>query len=138
VNIKKKDVDRHIKTWATDEFARIRLSKTHRLSLIHFGARQTAKGVTYQIKKGGGRTFIKSAFIAKLKGVRSDGSDNLHVTKREGRKRLPIQKLEGISPWGVYTKAGLGPEMQVDATALLEKNLRDRVRYLLLKAEGRL
>ena len=134
VNIKKKDIDPHIviNPRATPRLpsAKIRLSRSERLSLKYFGARQTKKGVRYRISKSGGRSRIPSAFgpdIPRLGG---------HVYRRTGKPRLPIIQLKGPSPWGVFVKAGLADKTQNRATAILEKKLNDRVRYLLLKQSG--
>lgn len=57
------------------------------LNLINFAARQTARGVTVQIKRGGPRKLIPGAFIA---------NDGRTVFRRVGEKRLPIQALQTI------------------------------------------
>lgn len=73
--------------------------ESSRLSLKQYKARQNKVGVRYRIsKKAGGKT-IKSAFIADTLGS--------HAYKRKGKKRLPIQKLWGPSPWGVTVKNDL-------------------------------
>jgi len=74
----------------------------------YFGARQTKKGVTVKIKKGGRRTLIPHAFlggniaIRVKKGRRGKWSYKIvhlsewgggHVFIRKGKKRLPIVKL---------------------------------------------
>lgn len=56
------------------------------LSLKYFSARQTNKGVSFKIKKAGGRKLIKSGFgpdIPRLGG---------NVFTRVGKERLPIKK----------------------------------------------
>lgn len=73
--------------------------ETARISLKSYKARQNKSGVRYRIsKKSGGKT-VKSAFIANTLGS--------HAFKRTGKKRLPIQKLYGPSPWGVTVKNNL-------------------------------
>ena len=57
------------------------------LNVVHFGARQTAQGVTLRIKKSGGRKLIKHAFIA---------NQGRTVFIRAGKRRLPIQPVETI------------------------------------------
>lgn len=135
VNIKKADIDKHIKkTHATPArmSARITLSESKRLGLKYFGAKQDKRkggGVRYQIDKRGGRKLIPGAFI---------GSARLgeQVFKRVGKKRFPIRKLQGISPWGAFVMSGMRRKTQTEAQALLEKNLDRRVNFLLLKQSG--
>lgn len=57
------------------------------LNLANFDARQTAKGVTFKVKKGGGRKLIPGAFI---------GNDGRTVFIRVGKPRLPIKPLQTI------------------------------------------
>ncbi|MDA8092336.1 MAG: phage tail protein [Betaproteobacteria bacterium] len=57
------------------------------MNVIHFRARQTAQGVTVQIKKTGGRKLLKHAFI---------GNQGRTVFMRAGKQRLPIQAVETI------------------------------------------
>jgi len=57
------------------------------LNLINFAARQTSKGVTVKVKKGGARKLIPGAFIA---------NDGRTVFKRVGKARLPIKALQTV------------------------------------------
>lgn len=57
------------------------------LNLINFSARQTKRGVTVRIRKGGGRKLIRGAFIA---------NKGRTVFIREGKKRLPITPVQTI------------------------------------------
>lgn len=84
---------------------KLRASKT-RLPLSRFGARQTARGVTYKIGQGG-RSRIPSAFMATVRGplpngVVSPGHDGVFV--RVGKKRLPIAERFGPSVGHVFDK----------------------------------
>jgi len=58
------------------------------LNLAHFQARQTARGVTFKIKRGGPRQLIPGAFL--INGGKT-------VMIREGKKRLPIKALQTIN-----------------------------------------
>lgn len=60
-------------------------------NLIHFGAKQTARGVTVKVLKGGPRKLLPGAFIAK-RGNRFGGV----VLQREGSKRLPVAGIESL------------------------------------------
>jgi hypothetical protein len=57
------------------------------LNLIHFAARQTSKGVTVKVKRGGPRKLIPGAWI---------GNDGRTVFQRVGKQRLPIKGLQTI------------------------------------------
>ena len=58
------------------------------LNLSHFQARQTAKGVTFKIKRNGPRQLIPGAFLI---------NDGKTVMIRVGKKRLPIKPLQTIN-----------------------------------------
>lgn len=111
------------------------LNKTAKISLKRYGARQTKSGVTYRISRQGGRQKIQGAFgpkITKLGG---------HVYKRRGKARLPIQKLHGPSPAGVYNKQKLLPVSKKQLTERLEYEMNRRVRAIkvrLIRKNGRI
>jgi hypothetical protein len=60
-------------------------------NLIHFKAKQTAKGVQVQIKRGGPKTVIRGAFIAN-----KDNKFGGVVLIRQGKARLPIVARQTI------------------------------------------
>jgi len=62
--------------------------KGRAMNLIHFAARQTAKGVTVKIKRAGGRKLLASAFI---------GNKGRTVFRRVGKERTPIEPLQTIA-----------------------------------------
>lgn len=136
VNIKAKDIRPHIRIVRSTPktmTGKLTLAETKRLGLKYFGARQTARGVSYRIAKSGGRTMIPSAFgvtIPRLGG---------QVFLRVGRERLPLRgPLRGPSPWGVVVKSGIDKQAQIDASAAMDKNLGQRVQFLILKSSGSL
>lgn len=57
------------------------------LNLAAFGARQTAKGVSFKVKKSGPRKTIPGAFLI---------NDGKTVMIRVGKERLPIKALQTI------------------------------------------
>lgn len=141
VNIKKKDIDKHIKVDLADGDhleATVTLEKTARIPLKYFGARQTKKGVTYKISKGpappknakrrtgknGGKERIPDAFGPKI--PRLGGN----VFKRAGKKRLPIIKLLGPSAWGVFHKHGLREPTVEENRAFFRRRIEQRLKYL--------
>lgn len=58
------------------------------LNLIHFAARQTAKGVTVKVKRQGPRKLLPGAFI---------GNQGRTVFRRVGKARKPIEALQTIN-----------------------------------------
>lgn len=120
----------------------ITLSESSRISLKEFGARQTARGVTYKIEKAGPRKQVPSAFGPGTKETNTRGARPKvmggHIFKRILKARLPVRKLRGPSPWGVFLAAG-GPEIAAaDAEQRLHKNIHQRLNFLLLKAQGKI
>lgn len=66
------------------------------LPLGAFQARQTAKGATFKVKKGGGRKVIPRTFVATMKS----GHKGVYRRVRVGKKRvgrLPIEELKTAS-----------------------------------------
>ena len=59
-----------------------------------------------------------------------------HAFKRKGKKRLPIQKLMGVSPWGVFDQNNMKPEQQEFARKRLAYELGRRVEFNTLKKKG--
>jgi hypothetical protein len=152
VNIKKRDIDKHIgRSPATRQQksarGKIRLEESERLSLKYFGAKtiktsgykkmsrikrgtlRPTQGVRYQIMKSGGKQRIRDAFLVDRLGG--------HAFRRAGRERLPIVKLFGPSPWGVFVKAKLRQPTKARAQELLNNELDRRVRLEILRSEGR-
>jgi hypothetical protein len=141
VNIKQKDVKRYIKidrmASVLNGVAVVVLSKSKRIQLIYFGARDTAeggwkartgKGVTYKIAKRGPRKRIRDAFITRA-------NNQLMVAKRKGKSRMPlVAPLRGPSPWGVYVLSGMQKVTLQEGVARLRKELREQVRVATLRA----
>lgn len=143
VNIKKKDIDPSITfTRATPDNpgSVLTLAKSKRLPLKYFGARQNARGVTYQIDKNGGRVLREHAFIVKSLGghvfLRKGDPRPAKKGRYAGKMRQAIIKLFGPSPWGVFIKAGLEKITVTNCRDLLRKSLDRRVKFELLKKSG--
>lgn len=149
INIKLSDIKKRVKVFPKANtqslVAGVNLSKSDRIPLKYFGARQVAEGVAYKIERTGGRKVVPSAFGPDgfLGGRGARGRAGIarlgfNAFRREGKPRLPIVKLHGPSPWGVFVKAGLteptAGELRLEAT----KKLNDRVRFLTLKAQGKI
>lgn len=130
-----------VKPSPTNPSAEITLKPTKRIPLRDFGARQGAKGVSYRISKGGKRGFVEGAFQGPKPGAMK-ASWKGRVFKRQGAKikaskgryegmmRQPIVQLFGPSPWGVFVKNGMKPEIQTDSMAYLIKQIDRRIRSI--------
>lgn len=113
----------------------VRQKKTGRISLRDFKGRQGATGVSYRIKKSGGRGFVQSAFQGPRPGKVSPKWKG-RVFKRVGKARNPIIPLFGPSPWGVTTKKKLKKPITKETKAELVKQIERRIRFLKLKQSG--
>ena len=111
------------------------LKKSARIPLKNFKARQTKAGVSYRISKRTGRKTVTGAFMGPKPGVTSPRLGN-HVFKRVGKARLPIRKLYGPSPWGVFTGRRRIRPVGQQINAELRKQINERLRYRRLKAQG--
>lgn len=115
--------------------ATVTLKKSQRIALREFGARQNKKGVSYKISKTKGRKLIPGAFQGPRPGA-VKVSWRGHVFIRVGKPRLPIRRLSGPSPWGVYVKGGRDPMIRREAREELRKQVDRRIRFLKLKQQG--
>lgn len=136
VAVKQKDVKKQIITRKKGKTTRIvELKKSVRIPLKNFGARQTKKGVSYRIDKRESRKKLPGAFTGPRPGVTSVKLGG-HVYRRRGKSRLPIQKLFGPSPWGVFVKNSREKPIKIEVNLELKKQLAERIRYLKLKKAG--
>jgi hypothetical protein len=119
-----------------------------RLSLYHFKARETKRGVSYR-NPGGMGQFVPGAFIRRVKSSAQrvqglDGHLGVFLRRRPSVRKsvgawgpnLPIDQLFGPSlPW-VLMRSRIRQAMQQLGTETLEKNLAHEVNYVLLRAGG--
>lgn len=68
-------------------FSRDASGKRRAINLINFQARETRQGLSFKVKRSGGRSVIKQGFI---------GNKGRTAFIREGKKRLPIKALQTI------------------------------------------
>lgn len=125
-----KKVSKRLKKKVYKETKRTRVSKKRR-------GVKTQGGVVYKIDKSGKKGFVASAF----QGPTPDRMSiklNGHAYKRMTKKRLPLAKLHGPSPWGVYTKKKLKRPAQKWVRQQVKKQLKERIRFLTLRAKGKL
>ena len=103
-----------------------------RQPLLAFGARQTKKGVSYQIGRTTGRKRADSAFIQTM-----PSSGHMGVFKRKGMERLPIQELFGVSVGHVFRTSGrMLEEAKAEASEKLHHNIDVQVSLLLNKGKA--
>lgn len=117
-----------------DGSATVSLSKERRLSLKHFKPKQNKAGVTVKINRNKA-TLIKGAFMGPRPGVLAMKLKG-HVAVRSGSDRKPLRFPKGISPYGFIKKSGRVQPIGDQLQAVFLKELKDRLRYLKLKAAG--
>jgi len=103
-----------------------------RMSLKRFNAKQVRKGVSYKIRKDGGRRLAEGAFgpdIAKLGN---------HVFKRIGKARFPLRKLRGPSPGAVYLRNKSLPWSEQEVEKRLVFEVERRIKAVLYKAANQI
>lgn len=115
--------------------AAVRLKKTARIPLKEFKPRQTRAGVSYRISKQTGRRVAPGAFQGPRPGLMK-ASWRGNVFRRVGKSRLPIAKLYGPSPWGVFVGQKMQRPTAGQARSELKRQLERRIRYNNLKADG--
>lgn len=139
VTIKKKESEQALKipyrASPSNLSSTIVLGKTPRLGMRHFGARQDKRGVSYKINKRGGRKRIDGAFQGPRPGVRKV-SWRGNVFIRDGKSRLPIRQIRGVSAWGVFVKNKYQGPQAKEIEAELHKQIERRINLNVLRAEG--
>ena len=90
------------------------------LNLAHFQARQTAKGVTFKIKRGGPRKLIPGSFL--INGGKT-------VMIREGRARLPIKALQTIDVPNMFNTRRINVKVIAFIKAKLPTIFDNEARY---------
>jgi len=131
----KKPISIQGKSTAQNLQVMVRLKKTDRLGLRHFGARQTKSGVSYKISKKGNRGFVAGAFQGPTPKVRKM-SWRGNVFKRVGSSRLPIVQIKGVSAFGAYVKNNLEKPGRAEVAAELFKQVERRIKLNVLRANG--
>lgn len=117
--------------------SKVTIQHSKRIPLKEFKASQNPVGVKYKIKRGGGMRMRKSAFMGPKPGAIARRLGG-HAFRREGKSRLPIQKMMGVSPWGVFVKKKMLKPTTQAMEAELKKQIERRIRFRELKAKGRI
>jgi len=100
------------------------------IPLIRWGARQTKKGVTVLIRKGGGRKRVVSLDGQKLPGVFIAKGE---VYARQTAKRTPIRRLYGPSFLAYFGKPEVIAAQQTRAEDVFRTRVLAEANYLLSK-----
>lgn len=90
------------------------------LNLINFGARQTKKGVTFKVKRAGGRQIVTGAFIA---------NQGRTVFVRTGKQRLPIKALQTINVAQMFNTRRINDKVLALITAKFPEIFEREARY---------
>jgi hypothetical protein len=131
VAIKAGDINKTLKTTNHKRGAVFAILETDRIPLKYFGARQTAKGVSYKLDKAKGRSFIAGAFGPNIPRLGN------HVFKRQGKARKPIVKLFGVSTWAVFIEKKMYKPTEGDIQKKFEDRLKHEIGYLIAKAKAK-
>lgn len=100
------------------------------IPLIRWGARQTKKGVTVLIRKGGGRKRVVSKDGQKLPGVFIAKGE---VYARQTARRTPIRRLYGPSFLAYFGKPEVIAAQQARAEDVFRTRVIAEANYLLSK-----
>jgi hypothetical protein len=111
--------------------ATIILAYGYPIPLKYFGAKELNKGVTYKIDpKFKRKDLLRDAFIVERYGG--------NVYKRTTKQRGPIIRMHGPAPGEVYEKGGVTAVALQTANEELPKQINERLRFLIVKAQGKL
>lgn len=118
------------KAWGGNLVATVRASGKA-LNVIGFGARKTAKGVSFAIKKGS-RKRIDGAFIATINGYEGVW---MRKKKEDGKlyPRLPIKAVTTVSVPGMFSTKEVEAALQTVSKSRFERELRASLRAAVLK-----
>lgn len=99
-----------------------------RIPLIEFRARQTRRGVTYDL--GRGRGLAEHAFVAVMR------SGHRGVFRRVGKSRLPIVELRGPSIPRVFLQQKIIAALRGQAGRTWATEVQRQLRYFLAQQEA--
>jgi hypothetical protein len=103
-------------------FSTDKLGEPRAINLINFGARQTKRGVTMKIKRGGPRVLLRRAFI---------GNKGRTVFERKGAKRLPIKPLQTIDVPQMFNTRRINLRVRARIEAALPELVERELRFIL-------
>jgi hypothetical protein len=138
--VKQSEIKRKVKTKRVGKTATlVDVSESDkRFNLRHFKPKQTKKGTSWKITRGGKRTTVQGAFLGPKVGLmnrRWKGTPFIRTSLANSQST--IDKVGyGPSVVGVYQKHQLKGPTHKQATAELKKQLVARIKYLKLKQSG--
>ena len=94
------------------------------LNLANFGARQTKRGVTFKIKRNGGRQLIPGSFLI---------NNGRTVMIREGKKRLPIKAKLTIGVGSMFNTRRINAKVVQMIEAKLPGIFANEARYFMAR-----
>lgn len=98
------------------------------LSIVHFRPRQTKTGVSAKAYfKGGGTQKFPNAFM-----------HNGKVYERVGKGRMPIRTVRYPATVDTFIQKGLDRVLKLGIEQRLRDEINSRIRFLMLKASGKL
>ena len=136
VNVKKKTIDSGIRTKRSSiqnlkGMVSLKHERRAGSGLQHFGAKQNARGVSYQISPKKGRKTIAGAWLSGINSKLYGG-----VFKRAGTTRLPIVKLYGVTPYAAYVKNDFDEIEPAFIEQKLQEQMDRRIKLNVLRANG--
>lgn len=125
----KKTIQQKKTATQTSRFAKIALWDGYKIPLEYYTARAGKKGVSYKYRKTGSYVIHPTAFhVAKWGGF----------YERISKARGPIRTVFGLSPGDFFKETQAVQKAKAFAQKELPKQMKERVRYLLLKQQGKL
>lgn len=127
---KKKVFYQSKKAKASDLTAQVRLKESKKLGVQMFGPKHTGSGVTFALLKGGSRELIPKAFMGPRAGKKAPKLNGGVFIRQEGAKRLPINKLYAMSPWGMYRSGKMQLPTYRHAEKLMNQHINKGINEL--------
>jgi len=130
--MKKVDVDKRlrIRKARPTQLSGIVWVSNREISLSRFKQKQGAIGAEVKINKAGSMTVFPSAFGPKRPKLYGG------IYRRQGKSRLPLEKVPGITMAGNALANGAIDETKQLIPGLLKKNIKRRLRLIELRASG--
>jgi hypothetical protein len=100
-------------------------SRGRPMSIAAFKARQTARGATFTIRKGGGLKILPGTFLATM-----PLSGHRGVFERVGKARFPIQEKFTVSVPDMLRASNVRSEIESKSNDILQKNLDREIKAL--------
>ncbi len=125
----KKAIYQKAKASAKNTSTTIGFFEGYPIPLKYFGAKTLQNGdLSFKIKPKGMTVRTKQLFVVKAYGN--------NIYSREGKGRGPLKKWYGPSPGSVYKQLRLVEQMTEFAQIDLPKQIKERIRFLVLEANN--